>query len=165
MCLAGTQHHKEGPLTQSGPLLGDQRGENRRSRKSRRATVGLAGGWGVWGGVLVDRCQTVTLTLLNSVSCQHISQRTCPISTAAAVFQETRDHSDQFGRKHPKTLFCVLQIPNTRLRLVRHSHSFATKCGDDNDVFGIMSHYCVGWFSHTAGSGWGGGKGLCFLHP
>lgn len=46
MCLAGTQHHKEGLLTQSGPLLGDQRGENRQSRKSRRETVGLAGGGG-----------------------------------------------------------------------------------------------------------------------
>lgn len=43
MYLARTQHHKEGLLTQSDPLLGDQRAENRQSRKSRTATVGLAG--------------------------------------------------------------------------------------------------------------------------
>lgn len=43
MCLARTPHHKEGLLTQSDPLHGDQRAENRRSRQSRRTTAGHAG--------------------------------------------------------------------------------------------------------------------------
>lgn len=165
MCLAGTQHHKEGLLTQSGPLLGDQRGENRRSRKSRRATVVLTGRRGGGAGIrsvsggdldalelrLMSHVNTFRNALVQSQPQQRVSKKQEIAVTNLA--ESPRKPSFVFFRSQTEgfSAFDTLAPSPRRKR----------ECGDDNDVFGFESLLCGLVFPHS-GVGGGGGGGSAF---